>query len=82
MALPICIEIPEIPEVPEIPDVPEVPEVPETPQVPQVPETPGGDLPHTGSDATVVVVGSDLLVLAAGLGFTALSMSRRRRPVA
>lgn len=81
--LPEVPEIPEIPEVPEIPDVPEVPEVPdvpetpETPEVPEVPDTP--DLPHTGSDATVVVVGTALVVLGAGLGFTAMSMTRRRR---
>ncbi len=36
------------------------------------------DMPHTGSDSTTVMVGLGLLVVGAGLGFTALSLSRRR----
>ena len=35
-------------------------------------------LPRTGNDSTTVMVGLGLLVLGAGLGFTAISMSRRR----
>lgn len=36
------------------------------------------EMPHTGSDATAVMIGLGLLVVGAGLGFTALSISRRR----
>jgi LPXTG-motif cell wall-anchored protein len=71
-------EIPGLPTQPETPATPQTPETPDTPQV-TVPSNPGDQrLPHTGSDNTVVVIGLGLLVLGAGLGFTALSMSRRR----
>jgi len=39
---------------------------------------PGQDMPHTGSDNTAAMVGLGLLVVGAGLGFTALSLTRRR----
>ena len=42
----------------------------------------GGEpgLPRTGNDTTTVTIGLGLIVLGAGLGFTAISMSRRRHP--
>jgi len=71
----------KIPDDVIIPDLPEIPEVPETPETPDTPESqvPGGGLPQTGNDATTVMVGGALLVVGAGLGFTAMSMTRRRR---
>lgn len=50
---------------------------PETP-APTEQVVPGQDMPHTGSDNTAAVVGLGLLVVGAGLGFTALSLTRRR----
>ena len=41
----------------------------------------GQGLPRTGSDDTTVMIGLGLLVLGAGLGFTAISLSRRRHIV-
>ena len=48
---------------------------------PQTPDTtvPGGQLPHTGSDTTTLLMGGALLVLGAGLGLTAMGMTRRRQ---
>ena len=42
----------------------------------------GGEpgLPRTGNDTTTVTIGLGLIVLGAGLGFTAISMSRRLHP--
>jgi LPXTG-motif cell wall-anchored protein len=52
---------------------------PETPAPGATEEAvPGQDMPHTGSDNTAAMVGLGLLVVGAGLGFTALSLTRRR----
>lgn len=56
----------------EIPDVPNIPETPRTPNEPE--------LPHTGSDSTPLVIGAGMVVLGLGLGFTSVSMTRKRRP--
>ena len=73
-----CLPASEVPGLPDTPETPETPDTPDTPEV-TVPTNPGDQrLPHTGSDSTTVMVGLGLLVLGAGLGFTALSMSRRR----
>lgn len=79
-----------IPAVPSgDPVVPADPEGVPAPADPVDPVVPAGEdplvdteveaeMPHTGSDATAVMIGLGLLVVGAGLGFTALSISRRR----
>ena len=83
--LPIRPELPVVPELPVDPIDPKLPEGEDTPEVtipttdPATdPGTPDQGLPRTGNDSTTVMVGLGLLVLGAGLGFTAISMSRRR----
>lgn len=87
--VPILPELPELPALPEQPAEPIDPKQPEGGDTPEVtvpttdpgtpgPGTPGQGLPHTGSDATTATIGLGLLVVGAGLGFTAISMSRRR----
>ena len=59
---------------------PDTPKTPDQPETPQTPRTPGDqDLPSTGSDSTTLIVGLGMVVIGAGLGFTAMSMTRRRR---
>ena len=74
------------PPEPVVPAEPADPVVPAGDPAPADPAVPGDDpidtevdaeMPHTGSDATAVMIGLGLLVVGAGLGFTALSISRR-----
>ncbi len=74
-------ETPDTPETPApetpAPATPATPDTPETPDTPRDPGTPG--LPSTGSDSTALLVGGGMLVLGAGLAFTSVSMTRKRR---
>lgn len=67
--------------IPPAVSIPDTPEDPQTPRTPDTPQVPGDNLPHTGSDTTALLTGFALLVVGAGLGFTALSMTRRRHHV-
>ena len=78
--VPDTLETPDTPETPATPETPETPDRPETPGTPGTPETPGTPgLPRTGSDSTGLLVGAGMLVLGAGLAFTSVSMTRKRR---
>ncbi len=73
---PVTVDTVTVPtEIPDVPNVPETPNDPETPRTPSEPE-----LPHTGSDSSPLVIGAGMVVLGLGLGFTAVSMTRKRRP--